>query len=152
MTTITQKLYEQVPPGTHAARLYKIADLGTCNTAYGPKEQVELTFITSAKGSTGEPLFVRQLYTKSLHLKSKLRQHLTPMLRGNPMPLSVELESFIGVDVLIVVNHHMGKDGLRSWAHIEAVLPAAASVPPPPNTPPPASLSFTVAPPQEVTR
>jgi len=147
---VKQKLYEQVPPGTHAARLHAVEDLGDQNTPYGQKDQVKLTYITSAKGANGEPLFVTEIYNKSLYggrgKESKLRKHAAVMLRGAAVPLEIDLTTLIGTDVLLVIDHVMGKDGLRSWARIQAVLPASAP-PPPPSTPPPAATSFTVAPP-----
>jgi len=151
MTTVTQKVFDSVPPGTYPARLSAVTDKGLTATAYGPRDMVELEFLLD----NGKRLTRR--YTKSLHPKANLHPVVSVFMNGQPIPQTVELERFIGAPVRLVVVLVPTKNGLGAWSRINEVLPPA---PPPPTYQPqpapayyppptyPAAQSFVI-PPQE---
>lgn len=76
---ITSTNFEQVDPGTHAARLIRVIDLGTQESTFNGQttktRKVLFTFeLVHEHMSDGRPFAASRTYTASLHEKSALRR------------------------------------------------------------------------------
>lgn len=119
-------------PGTHAAVLVDIQDLGMVPGAYGVKRKVRLVWQLDALDDAGRRVEVARLYTLSLHERAALRQDLERW-RGRKftdaeLDAGFDLEKLLGVNCQVVVSHNLS-DGGRTYADVDSVLPATKGAP-----------------------
>jgi hypothetical protein len=90
------------------------------------QETTRIVFQIDIENSeTGKPLEVSQMYSLSLHEKSKLCQHLEAW-RGRKFTQKekegFDLENLIGANCQVQVVHNI-KDGGEIYANIQAIVP-----------------------------
>lgn len=77
------KQKEAAPTGLQPAVAVDVLDLGIQDTPFGEKHQVSIIFELEATNSDGEHFILSKRYSRSLHPKSSLRNHLEKW-RGTP--------------------------------------------------------------------
>lgn len=125
-TIVSRKQPQQVKPGVYDGGLYAVRDLGKIRTVYGTKDVVELEFLIDQLDEHGEPMRIRQRFTKSLHRKSKLCSVVAVLLGGKPVPFDVVLEDLVGAYCRLVISQRTDQDGL-TWSNIAQVLRPVAT-------------------------
>ncbi len=116
------KDFEPVSEGVHAAVLGDVVDKGVVETAFGPKEKVMFTYLTDEADEEGRTKFVFQSFTKSLHDKAGLRKAVKAIRGGKDIDGgSFDLESLIGAQVQLVIQHNEGRDG-KVYANVASIL------------------------------
>lgn len=129
--------FEKIPPATHVATCYAIADVGTqkVNFQGDIKFKRKLIFIwetPNARMEDGRPFAVSKMYTASLYPGSNLRADLESW-RGAPFAPEEE-EGFDPVHFLMkpcfVGVVHETKNG-KTYANVSSVLALPAGVPAP---------------------
>ena len=119
-----ESTYEPAPAGVHLAVCVDVVDLGIVDTFFGPKPQLRVVWQIEEAMEDGRPFTAMQRYTPSLHVKSKLRQHLESW-RGRSFTSEelngFELENLIGVPCQLNLVH-VEKDN-KVYSNIAAVTP-----------------------------
>lgn len=127
----SSKEFETAPEGLFAAVCVDVVDLGTQQTPWGEKHQVEVRWALSEVDSKGRAFIVRRRYTASLNEKAALRQHLE-LWRGKKFTAAelkrFDLEVLVGKQCQAQVVHNIKDDG-RTWANVQAVIAAPKGVP-----------------------
>lgn len=80
---LESKQKELAPTGLQPAAAVDVIDLGLQDTPFGEKHQVSIIFELEATGSDEEHFILSKRYSKSMHPKSSLRNHLEKW-RGTP--------------------------------------------------------------------
>lgn len=122
------KDYEKVSEGVHTAVLADVVDLGLVDTQFGPKEKVRFVWLTSETDSEGRTKMAFQTFTKSLHEKATLTKTVKSMLGKVPTAGSFDLESLIGHNARLVIQHNEGKEG-QVYANVSSILKAEPKSP-----------------------
>lgn len=129
------KEFETVPEGMFNAICYRVIDMGTQTNPHfedsRPKHEVSLGFEIvdeDAGRMTDERRFsAHNSYTVSLNEKAKLRKHLESW-RGKKFTdeelKGFELDKLVGQPVMIQVMHSTSKDGSRTYANVNNLLPS----------------------------
>jgi hypothetical protein len=138
--------YELPDTGPHLATLVSLVEMGTHDTNYGPKEQVNLGFELSTVDSAGHPHFLRTTVNVSLGSKSKARP-LFEALLGRPLSDTEEQgglddKALLGCICMLEVEHNTGKDG-KMYANIKGAMRAMKGQQPWKTTMPQSYLSFS---------
>ncbi len=126
--------FEKCPEGVHFAVCVGIWDLGTQpSELYEPTRQVMFSWeIVGDESPSGEPYFVSQSFTMSLHEKSKLRPKLEAW-RGKPFTEQeakrYDLTERLGKPCQIQVVHADGRNG-KSYANVTTLMQLPKGVPP----------------------
>jgi hypothetical protein len=127
--------FEQIEPGTYAARLTDIVDLGTQNVIFNGEHKTAHkilgSFVTPGELRTdGRPFKVFRTFTASLHRKSALRRDLEAWL-GRPISkeeeASFDLPSLLGKPVLVSIAET--ENGRRKVTSL-APIPRGMDMPP----------------------
>jgi hypothetical protein len=118
---------EKLSEGVHAAVLADIVDLGVMDTAFGPKEKVRFVWLTSEADSEGRTKYAFQTFTKSLHEKATLTKTVK-QLTTIPTTGSFDLESLLGTQARLVIQHNEGKEG-KVYANVASILKPEAGKP-----------------------
>ena len=120
-------------PGPCAGICIDVIDLGLMSGMYGPKQKIKLIFALMQAKEDGTPLTIGQMYTMSLHEKSKLGQHLVSW-RGAPFTLEekssgFDIEKLVGAPAFINIVHVT--KGENTYANIDSImrLPQGMQVP-----------------------
>lgn len=130
------KAFQLVSADTHAARCYRIIDLGTQKGEYQGKPKVArkilINWETAEIGEDGKPLIIGKKYTLSLGDKAALRKDLQAW-RGRAFT-EAELKGFdianlLGATVLLNIVHET-KDG-KTYANIASIMPVPKGMPVP---------------------
>jgi len=111
------------PEGLFPAVCSRADDLGTQETNFGSKHQIDLYFIVE----TGEPPVryeIRRRYTLSLHEKSNLRRDLESW-RGarftdEELVAGYEVDRCVGKACQVQIRHSAGTEG-RTFANIDGI-------------------------------
>lgn len=128
--------FELIPAGTHQARCYLIADIGSQmkNFAEGPKlvHEVVIVWELAELMTDGRPFAISNNYTLALSSNSHLRKALQSW-RGKPFS-EVELQSFDLINVLnsqclINVIHRAGKNNGKTFANVDSIMPLPKGMP-----------------------
>lgn len=126
--------FEQAPVGTYPGRLIQAIDLGTQETAYGPKRKVALTFETSRQMDDGRPYTIGRWLNLSLFRTSSLREFLECWLGRELTPNERKdfgFELFFKVPCLLTVAEKPDQKGeLRSRINSITPLPDGLEAPP----------------------
>ena len=124
--------FELAPPGTHAARITTLADLGTQRTEWQGVEReahkLGVTFeLSSRRGKDGQRLAVFDRITVSLHEKARLYEIATAALGG--VPEQLDPADLLGKPVLVTLVHRAA--GTRTFANVAGVtaIPEGMVVP-----------------------
>jgi len=122
------KDYENLSEGVHPAVLADIIDLGVVDTQFGPKPKVRFRWLTSEVDSEGRTKSAFQTFTKSLHEKATLAKYVKSILGAAPTGAKFDLESLLGVQRRLVVEHSEGKNG-ETYSNVTAILKPEPSSP-----------------------
>ena len=120
--------FEPVSEGVHAAVLADIVDLCVVDTAFGPKEKVQFIWLTDEADENGRTKYLFKRYTKSLHEKAALRKDVKAILGKDIEGSSFDLESLIGRNNQLVIQHSESNQG-KVYANVIGILKAAVKLP-----------------------
>lgn len=117
------KEYEKLSEGVHSAVLADIVDLGVQDTQYGPKRKVRFVWLTDEVDAEGQTKRAFETFTASLHEKATLRKRVDQIVGKTGVPVSGEfnLESLIGVNRRLVIQHNEGGQG-NVYANVTSTL------------------------------
>lgn len=118
------KDFEVLPEGVYPAVLADIVDLGVVDTAFGPKEKVRFVWLTSEVDSEGRTFRAFQTFTKSLHEKATMTKTVKQLVKV-PTTGSFDLESLLGSQARLVIQHGEGKEG-KIYANVSSLLKPVA--------------------------
>ena len=144
----TERTFKLVPTGSHLGICYGIVELGTQQYVYQGEQKagkmLRLLFELHGEDGDGQPLTlddgrplsISQRYTKSLHEKAKLRQHivswrggkdLTPEELGQvPGQTGYNIRTLIGKHCMLTVKHSVKND--RTFANVDNVTQVPAVI------------------------
>lgn len=128
--------YVPAPEGTHHAVCCDVVDLGDLVDTYHPgkkKPVVNVVFEINEVIPGGTARFtVGKRYRRSLNEKAKLRADLESW-RGRPFTRTEEqgfdLETIIGVNCLLNIQHKLSTDGTKTYANVMSVMPVMRGIP-----------------------
>lgn len=117
----SKQSFEIPTEGPHTAVLSKVKDLGEVETKFGPKHRVRFIWqIEDERDERGNPKLAFQAFNVSFDAKSLLYKAVRQIL-GSAPPSTFDLESLVGTEATIVVEHNAGSDGTE-YANISAVI------------------------------
>jgi len=144
----TERTFKLVPTGSHLAICFGIVELGTQEYVYLGEQKsgkmLRLMFELHGEDGDGQPLtlddgrplFISQRYTKSLHEKAKLRQHivswrggkdLTPEELGQvPGQTGYNIRTLIGKHCMLTVKHSVKND--KTFANVDGITQVPAVI------------------------
>lgn len=124
--------FEPCPAGVQQAVCCDVVDLGTIETAFGPKWKIDIRWQTAETMADGKPYLVAKRYTLSLHEKANLRHDLEAW-RGKAFTAAevegFDVEKLIGVNGLLNVVHKQGSKG-GTFANVASIMPLAKGMKP----------------------
>lgn len=124
--------FTPAPEGLFQAVCVDVVDLGLVKSQYGEKHKVEIRWQLDLICKETERRYdVRRWFTLSLHEKASLRQTLETWRGRKFTPEELkgfDLERLIGVNCQVQVIHNLSDEG-RTYANVQAVVPAPAKVP-----------------------
>lgn len=122
--------FSPAPEGLFQGVCADVVDLGTEVNKFngGLQDKIRIVWqLEEVNKETGKPYEISQKYTNSLHEKATLRHHLEAW-RGKKFTqdelMGFDLEKLIGANCQIQVVHNV-KDGGKTYANVQAVVPAA---------------------------
>jgi hypothetical protein len=124
----SDRKYENAPAGAHAARCFRVIDLGTQTfTVMGETKQAWQCLITWELGKLmgdGKPFTINEKYTVSLHEKAKMRSVLESW-RGKKFTdaerKGFELKNLLGKLCFLNIVHASRNN--REYANVATVMP-----------------------------
>jgi hypothetical protein len=132
-----EKQFEVCPAGSHIATCYRIIDLGTQQSGFGTKRQIQFSWeLPEERMANDRPFSVSKKYNYSSNKKSSLRADIEDWLGRVLTPAdfgTFDLGELLGASCLIGVKHSTSNDG-RVFANVTSVMA------PPKGTPARASL------------
>lgn len=120
--------FEPVSEGVHQAVLADIVDLGPVQTAFGIKDKVQFVWLSDEADETGRTKYLFKRYTKSLHEKASLRKDLKAILGKDIDGASFDVETLLGRNNSLVVQHSEGNDG-KVYANIIGIMKPTTKLP-----------------------
>lgn len=128
--------FENAPSGAHAARCFRVIDLGTQTfQVMGETKQAHQCLITWELGKTmedGKPFTISEKYTVSLHEKAKLRSVLESW-RGRKFTdaerKGFDLKNLLGKVCFLNIVHSQRGD--KTYANVASVMPVPEGMPSP---------------------
>lgn len=105
--------------GAHPATLKAVRDLGTVQTAYGPKHRVRFDWLLDETSPEGAALMCFQTLNVSFADTSALRKAVRQILGRDPGN-RFDLETLLGRRVTLVVGHDEANG--RTYANVRAIL------------------------------
>lgn len=127
------KNYTPAPEGTHQAVCVDVIDQGMKPNQFKAgalQRKVDLAWQLTELRDDGKRFVVYKRYTASLNEKASLRHDLESW-RGKPFTrdeeMAFDLESVIGSNCLVNVQHKAGKD--RTFANVVSVMPLMKGLP-----------------------
>lgn len=129
--------FENAPSGAHAARCFRVVDLGTQTfQVMGETKQAHQCLITWELGKMmddGKPYTINEKYTVSLHEKAKMRSILESW-RGRKFTdeerKGFELKNVLGKVCFLSIVHTQRGD--KTYANIASVMPVPEGIASPP--------------------
>ena len=121
MSTIITLGDKPCPVGIHKAACAAVEDNGVVETQYGPKHKITIKWLAQA-GPVNQTFEVTRRYTRSLHEKAILRQHLDDWigpLTPDQLAQGVDLDELVGKMALVQVAHTVKGD--RTFANVDGV-------------------------------
>lgn len=124
------KTYTPAPEGTHQAVCVDVIDLGIVEGSYQGKpnkrHKIDLAWQIDELRDDGKRFVLYKRYTLSLGEKATLRHDLESW-RGRAFTedelRGFDVETVIGVNCLINVQHKKSADGSRTYANVVSVMP-----------------------------
>jgi len=128
----SEKDFQIVPAGTHPATCFRVIDVGTQATSFGPKHQVFFFWeLTDEPRDDGRPFTISRRYTYSADRKATLRIDIESWL-GRGLTTAdfgaLDLATMLGRSCLIGIKHDNRPDG-RSFANVTNVMKPPAGMP-----------------------
>src|SRR5215831_14712953 len=124
-----EQAFDLPPAGVHPAVCYRIIDLGTQPTQYGPKRRIMFSWelLDENNSATGNPLTISRSYNLSSERKSALRADIEGWL-GRVLTKTdfgrFDLGSLLGMACTLVVKHEQKSDG-RVYANVVSIMQPA---------------------------
>lgn len=129
------KNYTPAPEGTHQGVAVDVIDLGRMPDAFNPgktKHKVNIVWQINETRDDGKRHQLYKRYTLSLNEKATLRHDLESW-RGRAFTPAEEagfdVETIIGANCLLNVQHKKSADGQRTYANVIAVMPLLKGMP-----------------------
>jgi hypothetical protein len=129
------KMFTPAPEGVHQAVCVDVIDRGWLPNQFKPgteQHKVDLAWQINELRDDGERFVVYKRYTLSLNEKATLRHDLESW-RGRPFTreeeMGFDVETIIGANCLINVQHKPSKDGSRTYANVMSVMPLIKGMP-----------------------
>lgn len=129
------KPFTPAPEGVHQAVAVDVIDLGLKPNPFKPGAQqhkIDIAWQIAEKRDDGKPFLVYKRYTLSLNEKATLRHDLESW-RGRPFTrdeeMGFDVESIIGANCLVNVQHKKSQDGTKTFANVMSVMPLLKNMP-----------------------
>lgn len=138
--------FEPAPEGVFLARCYRMVDVGTQTITgqYGTSDQRTVYLfwellktadggeVKDSRGDAFEkPPIVMNNYKISMHPKSNLRKHIDAW-RGKKLTedeaAEFDIAKLLDKVCLLQVQHSKSKDGTKTYANVQGIMPSSASV------------------------
>jgi hypothetical protein len=123
------KVFTPAPEGVHQAVAVDVIDQGMKPNPFKPGSQqhkIDIAWQISERRDDGKPYLVYKRYTLSLNEKATLRHDLESW-RGKPFTrdeeLGFDVESIIGANCLVNIQHKQSSDGSKTFANVISVMP-----------------------------
>jgi hypothetical protein len=123
------KSFTPAPEGVHQAVAVDVIDIGYKPNPFKPgteQHKIDIAWQINEAREDGKRFVVYKRYTLSLHEKASLRHDLEGW-RGRPFTVAelagFDVESIIGANALINVQHNKSADGTRTYANVMSVMP-----------------------------
>jgi hypothetical protein len=123
------KTYTPAPEGTHQAVCVDVIDIGLKPNPFkenAMQHKIDIAWQIDERRDDGKRFVLYKRYTLSLNEKATLRHDLESW-RGRPFTAEEErgfdVESIIGANCLINVQHKAGKDAGKVFANVVSVMP-----------------------------
>ena len=101
----------KLDPIIYRAKIINYEVLVNCNTPYGVRSKVLVTFEVEKPTSTGTELVtIRESYLASNHPGSKFDK-LVFGVTGHPVGKRFDLDSLLGAEVMVQIKHNVTADG-----------------------------------------
>jgi hypothetical protein len=133
------KTYTPAPEGVHHAVCVDVIDLGMVESSFvdaqGHKKlqhKINVAWQLSETRDDGKRYLVFKRYTLSLNEKATLRKDLESW-RGRAFTrdeeMGFDVETVIGINCLINVQHRLSADGSKTYANVVSVMPLIKGMP-----------------------
>jgi len=123
------KSYTPAPEGTHQAVCVDVIDIGLKPNQYregAQQHKIDIAWQIDETRDDGKRHVLYKRYTLSLNEKATLRHDLESW-RGKPFTrdeeMGFDVESVIGANCLINVQHKKAADGSKTFANVVSVMP-----------------------------
>lgn len=129
------KVFTPAPEGVHQAVAVDVIDQGMKPNPFKPGSQqhkIDIAWQIAERRDDGKPYLVYKRYTLSLNEKATLRHDLESW-RGKPFTreeeMGFDVESIIGANCLINIQHKKSSDGTKTFANVMSVMPLIKGMP-----------------------
>lgn len=129
------KTFTPAPEGVHQAVAVDVIDMGLKPNPFKPGAQqhkIDIAWQIAERRDDGKPYLVYKRYTLSLNEKATLRHDLESW-RGRPFTreeeMGFDVESIIGANCLVNVQHKKSQDGTKTFANVMSVMPLLKNMP-----------------------
>ncbi len=129
------KTFTPAPEGVHQAVAVDVIDIGLKPNPFKPGSQqhkIDIAWQIAERRDDNKPYLVYKRYTLSLNEKATLRHDLESW-RGRPFTreeeLGFDVESIIGANCLVNVQHKKSQDGTKTFANVMSVMPLLKNMP-----------------------
>lgn len=123
------KSYTPAPEGTHQAVCVDVIDIGMKPNPFkdgAQQHKIDIAWQIDERRDDGKRYVLYKRYTLSLNDKATLRHDLESW-RGRPFTETelrgFDVETIIGVNCLINVQHKKAADGSKTFANVVSVMP-----------------------------
>lgn len=123
------KTFTPAPEGTHQAICVDVIDKGMHPNKFKPghmQHKVDLVWQLTELRDDGKRYQVYKRYTLSLNEKASLRHDLESWLGrgfGRDDEMGFDVETMIGANCLVNVQHKKSADGVKTYANVVSVMP-----------------------------
>jgi hypothetical protein len=130
------KSFTPAPEGVHQAVAVDVIDLGYMDSTWqgktSKKHKIDLVWQIEETRDDGKRFCLYKRYTLSLGEKANLRKDLESW-RGKAFTATelagFDVETIIGVNCLINVQHSTSADGAKTYANVVSVMPLLKGLP-----------------------
>lgn len=129
------KTFTPAPEGVHQAVAVDVIDLGQKPNPFKPgatHHKIDIAWQIAERRDDNKPYLVYKRYTLSLNEKATLRHDLESW-RGRPFTreeeMGFDVESIIGANCLVNVQHKKSQDGTKTFANVMSVMPLLKNMP-----------------------
>jgi hypothetical protein len=129
------KVFTPAPEGVHQAVAVDVIDQGFKPNPFKPgttQHKIDIAWQIAERRDDNKPYLVYKRYTLSLNEKATLRHDLESW-RGKPFTrdeeLGFDVESIIGANCLVNIQHKKSQDGTKTFANVISVMPLIKGMP-----------------------